>query len=322
MMVLSIVKYLILFLTAVSNGYHDKSHNEPVCTDCHSDLVSGSVKHPDLETSCDLCHASTGEEHPGDAKGFSLADEMPSLCYMCHDDLGAMEYVHYPVSEGDCMSCHSPHSTERKGLLINELSDNICLDCHDMEITDERVVHKPLTSGRCTDCHDPHQSVNRAILLKSEADICTTCHSSMISGKKSVHAPAASGECLLCHSAHTSANRDLLTVAYPEKLYTESSVENFELCFQCHDSEMILSPETTYATNFRDKTRNLHYLHINGTKGRNCNVCHDMHASDLPFILNKRIKFGEWYLTIRFEKDENGATCNSGCHSPKKYNRD
>ncbi|MEZ4999557.1 MAG: cytochrome c3 family protein [Bacteroidales bacterium] len=153
-------------------------------------------------------------------------------------------------------------------------------------------------------------------------DLCLSCHRSLIAGKEYVHSPVGEGECTFCHNSHSSANRALLTEPFPETFYAEASSENFILCFSCHDSDLLLSPTTDYATNFREKQENLHFLHIKGQKGRNCFVCHDMHASTLPHILRNSITFGEWTMKVDFIPAENGGTCYSGCHGPKSYSRE
>lgn len=320
-----IIKLAILLFSVVTTetGNFRAGSTQPSCTDCHSDLVSGTIKHPDIENSCDLCHNPTGDEHPGgDSKGFSLTDNVPALCYMCHDNLGEMEHVHYPVEEGGCSNCHSFHSSDRKGLILDDLSENICLDCHDTDTGDNPLIHSPVRQGKCMECHNPHQSGTPGILIKDIQGLCTGCHRGMVSGKTSIHAPAESGECLVCHKAHSSENSSLLTISYPAEFYTEASNNNFELCFQCHDSELMLSETTLYSTNFRDGEKNLHYLHINGEKGRNCTVCHDMHASDLPYILKSKIQFGKWTMPVSYTATASGGSCNTGCHSPKGYSRD
>lgn len=321
-MLILIIRYCILLLSLLSFGYQSYDNNQPTCTDCHTEIISGQHQHPDLESSCDLCHSSTGVDHPdSESKGFILADEVPALCYMCHEEPMENGSVHYPVEEGDCSMCHNFHSSNREGLLSDNLSENICNDCHDLNIAENDVVHQPVETGDCTKCHNPHNSSYNSLLRIDSQNICKSCHTNLINAKQSIHAPAESGECSFCHSPHSSPNNSLLNLPYPQTLYTESTVENFQLCFQCHDSEIINSELTTYATNFRDGEKNLHFVHINGPKGRNCTICHDMHASDHPYILNMSISFGKWNMNNQFTVLENGGTCSTGCHNNKSYSR-
>ncbi|TAL74942.1 MAG: hypothetical protein EPN88_03605, partial [Bacteroidetes bacterium] len=61
----------------VSNGTHKEE-----CISCHADLIRNNVVHPELASTCDICHASTGEDHPkSNVKGFSLTEKLPVLCF-------------------------------------------------------------------------------------------------------------------------------------------------------------------------------------------------------------------------------------------------
>ena len=92
-----------------------------------------------------------------------------------------------------------------------------------------------------------------------------------------------------------------------------------ELCFQCHDKGLIENSVTTTATKFRNGDENLHFKHINGQKGRNCNVCHNVHGSENAHLINKKTSFGKWEMPINYTPLENGGTCSTGCHAEKKY---
>ena len=73
------------------------------CTDCHSDLVGQAVMHYPAEDDCENCHMPNGNEHPQDGvSGFDLGDEMPGLCFLCHEE-HAKENKHAPVEMGECL---------------------------------------------------------------------------------------------------------------------------------------------------------------------------------------------------------------------------
>jgi len=100
------------------------------------------------------------------------------------------------------------------------------------------------------------------------------------------------------------------------------ALENYGLCFSCHEKTIALNPETTTLTNFRNGSRNLHYLHINKPdKGRTCRACHETHASNSPKHIRNSVPFGAWDLPLNFQKTENGGSCLPGCHKLKKYDR-
>jgi predicted CXXCH cytochrome family protein len=103
--------------------------------------------------------------------------------------------------------------------------------------------------------------------------------------------------------------------------YLPATTENFALCFMCHDTELLLAEKTDWGTNFRDGTKNLHWLHIHGNKGRNCRMCHNMHGSSQPFLMEEHIPFGDWEMELNFEPAENGGSCLPGCHGRFQYER-
>ena len=103
--------------------------------------------------------------------------------------------------------------------------------------------------------------------------------------------------------------------------YVKATSENFEICFLCHDPDIFETQVTEYGTDFRDGKRNLHFVHINGDKGRNCTMCHDVHGASHDRLIIDRLRFGNWEMRISFEITENGGSCLNGCHTEKNYDR-
>jgi predicted CXXCH cytochrome family protein len=56
-------------------------------------------------------------------------------------------------------------------------------------------------------------------------------------------------------------------------------------------------------------------------RGKNCKLCHEIHAGSQPFLMAEKVPFGTWQLPLHFEKTENGGTCSPGCHKPASYDR-
>ena len=57
------------------------------------------------------------------------ADSVNELCYKCHTEKrGPFLFEHAPVRE-DCVSCHEPHGSNHKRLLVQKLP-NLCWNCH------------------------------------------------------------------------------------------------------------------------------------------------------------------------------------------------
>ena len=78
------------------------------------------------------------------------------LCVECHDEFKetlGKPVVHKPISEGDCASCHNPHTSNYEMLLAAE-SGEMCMECHDDLAPQEAMsVHEVFVDGKCLACH-------------------------------------------------------------------------------------------------------------------------------------------------------------------------
>ena len=108
---------------------------------------------------------------------------------------------------------------------------------------------------------------------------------------------------------------------YPEAFYQPFAHEKYDLCFTCHDKQLVLTEKTANLTAFRNGDRNLHFVHVNREKGRNCRSCHQTHASSNELHVRDSVPFGKWEMPIQFAKTENGGSCAPGCHKPYAYDR-
>ena len=104
--------------------------------------------------------------------------------------------------------------------------------------------------------------------------------------------------------------------------YAKGIEENFTLCFDCHDTDLLNVEKTTVGTEFRSGDRNLHFVHINKEKGRNCTTCHDIHAANNTKLIATTVKFGRWDMPLNYLENENGGTCATGCHKERSYARE
>jgi predicted CXXCH cytochrome family protein len=305
------------------------------CSECHGDYFKKDFIHAPVSEDCSYCHESTGMEHPGDSKGFRH-EEQSSLCYMCHDAFNSASQIHAPVEEGFCTACHAPHASMSSKLLNSEDISSMCFECHELNTSKHSSIHQPVKNGDCQQCHDPHLSNNKSLLIESGTSLCLSCHNkefemdgkvysniaSQVKDRKNVHSALELDGCATCHNSHSSENIALLNAKYPQNDYVEAKTENFELCFTCHDSKLMTEEFTTSASNFRHGNVNMHYLHINGEKGRNCSLCHEVHASDNPFLIAHNSYFGKIKIPMLFSKTDMGGKCQAVCHSMKQYDRE
>jgi DmsE family decaheme c-type cytochrome len=100
------------------------------CYTCHKSERAKSMRtshHPVREgkLGCASCH----NPHDGGRPKMLRADSVNELCYTCHTEKrGPFAFEHAPVRE-DCVSCHEPHGTNHKRLLVQKMP-NLCWNCH------------------------------------------------------------------------------------------------------------------------------------------------------------------------------------------------
>lgn len=204
----------------------------------------------------------------------------------CHPHKAEKKFVHKPVQEGECPSCHKPsgqkHPRFKKEafVLADKGKSGLCYECHERKNT-MKFIHGPVEAGDCTDCHDAHQSDNRYQLRGSGGELCYRCHEKAKFVRKHPHAPILSGNCTGCHDPHQSNNKYMLKQA------------GSNLCMLCHDKEM-----------FAGKS-----VHKPVAQGE-CSACHETHGTQFPNLLKHNFP-EEFYMP--YSKD-NFTLCFS-CHS-------
>jgi len=300
---------------------------------------AASAHNPYTDGACDFCHKGSGKD-PG-----PITKPVNELCFDCHTDFQEMlaqRPVQHPPALAACTSCHNPHNSPNKQLLLSD-QGLLCPSCHaDIKTILEtaKVKHGALEEGaRCSNCHNPHASSVEKLLVQQPYDLCIQCHSkdgltdasgtkltnfkTLLDTNPVVHAPVAGKDCSACHTPHGGDNTRLLVASYPARFYSAYDPANYALCFTCHDSDKVTVAETTTLTNFRDGARNLHYVHVNkAERGRTCRACHEVHASRQAFQIRDGVPYGAqgWILKLNYQKTATGGTCDKTCHALKSYN--
>ncbi|HEY3452941.1 MAG TPA: cytochrome c3 family protein [Myxococcales bacterium] len=294
---------------------------------------------PFEEGNCGICHQKNDPKNPGPIVGGTN-----ELCYGCHEEFqGLMQdrpHQHRAAKES-CSNCHNAHNSREKKLLLAE-PGALCLSCHEKvqkEIASGKVIHKAVDTGaKCSGCHNPHASNVEKLLVKLPFDLCVSCHSTddladtkgvkltnfkkLLDENPSQHAPVAAKDCSACHQPHASENFRLLTLEYPAAFYAPFDPKNYELCFDCHNPEVVSTPTTTKLTRFRDGDRNLHYVHVHKEeRGRTCRACHDVHASKQDHHIREAVPYGPkgWMLKVGYTQTPTGGSCSKTCHATKDY---
>jgi len=287
---------------------------------------------------CSLCHQRNDPKSPG-----PIVKGVVELCTSCHEEFAdvAGRKVKHPPTEAGCTNCHNPHNSRERKLLLAEQTA-LCFGCHaDVKLVAEksRVKHAALTTGsKCVNCHNPHGANVEHLLVQLPFDLCISCHSkdgvsdgrgatltnfkSWLEQNKVWHAPVEAKDCSACHKPHGSDSFRLLVAEYPAKFYAPYDPANYALCFGCHNDRVVAEPTTTTLTNFRDGSRNLHFVHVNkAERGRTCRACHEVHAAKQEHQIRDGVPYGTrgWILKLNYTKTATGGSCAKTCHNAKTY---
>jgi predicted CXXCH cytochrome family protein len=195
---------------------------EDPCLTCHQKLKPTEKHvHAALALGCQTCHKQVeGKKHPGEKNAIILTQDMPGLCYSCHEKSKFKgKSNHKPVDSGTCMGCHNAHQSPYPKILKKDIP-GICYTCHDEKKFKGKSGHTLV--GMCTGCHAPHSSNTEKLLISGQPDLCYNCHNKAEFAKKYVHGIISVGGCTACHSAHISNFPKLL----PSDVQT--------LCISCH----------------------------------------------------------------------------------------
>jgi predicted CXXCH cytochrome family protein len=209
-------------------------------------------------------------------------------------------------------------------LLLSSLSfaqeSCVTTECHPG--LQEGSSHPEDTS--CSSCHlgnmDTHGSDGKQLKLSEK--MCSGCHEAQQGNYPHAHPPVVSGNCYICHDPHRDIEHLLLPEDFSLEQYVKYSEEEYKICFVCHKRDLLMFPDTSFSTDFRDGTKNLHYLHVTkSNRGRNCMVCHAVHGGNQPKIIRETRRFGDWEMNLNFSKTTTGGSCSPGCHRMRSYNR-
>ncbi|UFS71066.1 cytochrome c3 family protein [Geomonas sp. RF6] len=291
-----------------------------VTSTCHPDIAAFKKLHsPVKDGDCTSCHVQRVKEHPlKGGKSFELAAKGASLCSSCHDGMVKKKFVHVPVKEGECLSCHNPHGAAERYLMdVGDDKTALCLNCHDEAPFKEKWMHGPAAVGSCTECHDPHDAAEKKLLKGSVRDLCLKCHadfSHTLKGAPVTHPPVKEGPCTACHNPHGTPVSMFLNDKMPDlcvgchkgigKKAEEAKVPHKPLkkeggCSNCHSSHysnakgLLAQDEKSTCLNChgtdtlgKPPLRNIKkeiagkkYVHGPIQKGQ-CKACHDPHGSD------------------------------------------
>lgn len=322
------LKSSLLFIAFILSTISVNAQNiKDRCMNCHGKMVKFEYVHEVINEDCFNCHTYNNRAHPG-PKGneFTLTETVPDLCFICHESYSEKSFIHTPISEGDCASCHDPHASNY-GNLLSASEEKICAECHDLNIPESDLVHAPVNEGNCSSCHDPHQSEFSALLKGEKKTLCFQCHENTKKefDQEFTHVPV--DDCANCHVHHSSPNKNLLAEKSPDLCYMchesyegenilsshnimndEKSCSNChsphaansslllykegkELCLDCHSQRLSISEKLI--DNIGEKINTAKSIHP-AVEMDGCVTCHKAHNSEYPFLLTANYPKGKY----------------------------
>ena len=125
-----------------------------------NDYPAASAHHDYLKKQCKKCHEVAYSNRTNQSQ--------PGLCFQCHTNFSKkFQYQHGPVAAGFCTTCHFPHRSEYKHLLVMPLRE-LCQHCHVPGDVNKNEAHKDISQTLCTSCHDPHGGATTHLLILKE----------------------------------------------------------------------------------------------------------------------------------------------------------
>lgn len=114
---------------------------------------------------------------------------------------------HKPYAEERCVECHGQVGQFDLSLSsYHRVNTDICMKCHEEQVSLHQYMHGPVASKACLWCHDPHESRHEHLLQDQPRRLCAQCHEpELLEPAVPEHADPAYG-CLACHSGHGGTN--------------------------------------------------------------------------------------------------------------------
>ena len=118
-----------------------------------------------------------------------------SVCGKCHSDTVELQKLSIenpknkklcePIKTGNCVVCHSPHSSDNELLMVKSSTIDLCAECHKWETHSTHPIGKKIIDQRnknitldCLSCHKACGTDNYPSMLHFENtyEMCVQCH--------------------------------------------------------------------------------------------------------------------------------------------------
>lgn len=222
-------RVMFLLLLVVAWGLPGAAAEHPVplpkdvqdknCLECHEDKTKGKAVHSAIAMGCSTCHNVKSD---GTTTTVELVAPKNELCFTCHEK-SKEEVLHQPYEKGQCVTCHSPHSSDFPKQTRAE-GNALCLACH----ADRRVTGDKVELFASQEISAQEFEGIPKILPNDKAQIGHPFASHPVSGMADPTNPAQKISCMSCHEQHASSQQSLIRTAKNEK--------NGDICNACHQA--------------------------------------------------------------------------------------
>ena len=160
-----------------------------LCQGCHYDMMNDTFNKDRIhwpvvdQVGCLNCHTPHASS---EAK--LMKAPLKQVCNTCHSDTVARQErsltKHQPIEDGECSTCHAPHSSNNPFILNEGSVINICGQCHDWQTHSTHPIGAEVTDPRnpnltldCLSCHRTHGTEYQHFIYNETVnDLCVQCH--------------------------------------------------------------------------------------------------------------------------------------------------
>lgn len=195
-------------------------HGVLSCVDCHQDLATGELPHPEKlqKVDCSTCHSDAADlfKVSAHAKARDNGSTVAASCVDCHGthDIkpksDAASRTHHLNIATMCAACHGNQELIAKGLVPGDMTKAFGDSIHGTVLARSGLMVAP-TCSNCHGAHDIRTSTDpqSRVALANSAETCGTCHQGVarqfgggvhaaVLKAGGTNAPA----CQTCHTAH------------------------------------------------------------------------------------------------------------------------
>ncbi len=192
------------------------------CLECHDDKTKGKAVHSAMQMGCSTCHNVKSD---GTTTTVELVSPKNELCFTCHEK-SKEEVLHQPYEKGQCVTCHSPHSSDFAKQTRAE-GNALCLACH----ADRKVTGDKVTLFASQEISAQEFAEAPKVLPNEKAIAGHPWAGHPVGGMPDPTNPAQKMSCLSCHTQHASDQQYLVRTVQAAK-----GEKNADLCNTCHQA--------------------------------------------------------------------------------------